>query len=51
MFGNPAPGGFLNPPVDDLTFDLSRAEVAVLNQKVWKLFYDFDVILGMAKVH
>lgn len=50
MFGNPAPGGFLNAPVDDLKFKLAAAELAVLNVPAWNLFWDFDVILGMAKV-
>lgn len=50
MFGNPAPGGFLNAPVDDLTFKLAAAELATLNVPAWNLFWDFDIILGMAKV-
>lgn len=50
MFGNPAPGGFLNAPVADLTFKLAAAELAVLNVAAWNLYWDFDVILGMAKV-
>eukprot|EP01126_Amoeba_proteus_P024131 TRINITY_DN2427_c0_g1_i5.p1 TRINITY_DN2427_c0_g1~~TRINITY_DN2427_c0_g1_i5.p1 ORF type:complete len:1066 (-),score=226.52 TRINITY_DN2427_c0_g1_i5:155-3352(-) len=49
MFGNPASGHFLNPPVEGLTFTHSKAEVAVLNSKAWQLFWDFDIIIGMAK--
>jgi hypothetical protein len=50
MFGNPAAGHFLNAPVDDLTFTLAKAELAVLDVPAWNLFWDFDIILGMAKV-
>eukprot|EP01130_Rhizamoeba_saxonica_P002441 TRINITY_DN1223_c0_g1_i2.p1 TRINITY_DN1223_c0_g1~~TRINITY_DN1223_c0_g1_i2.p1 ORF type:complete len:925 (+),score=193.57 TRINITY_DN1223_c0_g1_i2:106-2880(+) len=49
MFGNPASGGFLSPPDPDLSFTLNVVELAVLDKQVWDLFWDFDVILGMAK--
>lgn len=50
MFGNPSNGGFLLPPDPVKTFKLKTAELRCLNRLVFDLYYDFVVILGMAKV-
>jgi hypothetical protein len=41
---------FLNPPNPARTFTLRTAEIAVLDQNAWELYWDFAVILGIAKV-
>lgn len=41
---------FLNPPNPARTFTLRTAEIAVLDRSAWELYWDFTVILGIAKV-
>jgi alpha-mannosidase len=48
MFGNPGPGMFLNPPDPNKNFSLSTAELRCLDVDVWDLFWDFDIIIGIA---
>lgn len=50
MFGNPADGGFLKPPATNKSFTHSKAEVAILNRTAWSLFWDVEVLIGMARV-
>jgi alpha-mannosidase len=40
---------FLNPPNPNRTFTLRTAEIAVLDRDAWDLYWDFSVILGIAK--
>lgn len=47
MFGT-GKNGLINPPEDNRTFCLSQVELAVPNHAAWKLFYDMQVITGMA---
>ena len=47
MFGN---GDYtIYPPDPNRTFGLSTAELAVPNKDAWGLFYDFQIIIDMAK--
>ncbi|KAG9063638.1 Glycoside hydrolase, 38 vacuolar alpha mannosidase [Linnemannia hyalina] len=47
MFGA-GKNGLINPPEDNRTFYLSQVELAVPNHAAWTLFYDMQVITGMA---
>ncbi len=51
MFGNPADGGFLKPPDPEKTFTLKTAEIRCVSRPAWNLYWDIEVILGIAKVH
>ncbi|KAG0307665.1 hypothetical protein BGZ98_010134 [Dissophora globulifera] len=48
MFGA-GNNGLINPPEEDRKFLLSQVEIVVPNKAAWQLFYDMDIILGMAK--
>jgi hypothetical protein len=50
MFGNPSSGFFLNPPDDELKFELTLAEIAVPNKLAVQLYYDMEILIAMAKV-
>ncbi|GJJ70118.1 alpha-mannosidase [Entomortierella parvispora] len=47
MFGT-GKNGVINPPEDNRTFQLAKAEIVVPNKPAWELYYDMQVILGMA---
>ncbi|KAG0297906.1 Glycoside hydrolase, 38 vacuolar alpha mannosidase [Linnemannia gamsii] len=47
MFGA-GKNGVINPPEENRTFHLSQVELAVPNHAAWQLFYDMQVITGMA---
>ncbi|KAG0078065.1 Glycoside hydrolase, 38 vacuolar alpha mannosidase [Linnemannia elongata] len=47
MFGA-GKNNLISPPEDNRTFYLSQVELAVPNHAAWKLFYDMQVITGMA---
>ncbi|CAI2163478.1 3771_t:CDS:10 [Funneliformis geosporum] len=47
MFGNGS--NTINPPDPNRTFRLTTAELKVPNKDAWGLFYDFQIILDMAK--
>ncbi|OAQ30725.1 glycoside hydrolase family 38 protein [Linnemannia elongata AG-77] len=47
MFGT-GKNSLINPPEDNRTFYLSQVELAIPNHAAWKLFYDMQVITGMA---
>ncbi|GBC03648.1 hypothetical protein RclHR1_05230010 [Rhizophagus clarus] len=47
MFGNGS--NTINPPDPNRTFRLNTVELVVPNKDAWDLFYDFQVILDMAK--
>ncbi|KAG0213254.1 Glycoside hydrolase, 38 vacuolar alpha mannosidase [Mortierella sp. GBA30] len=47
MFGT-GKNGQINPPDENRVFQLSHVEIAVPNKAAWKLFYDMQIILGMA---
>ncbi|KAF9572872.1 Glycoside hydrolase, 38 vacuolar alpha mannosidase [Mortierella alpina] len=47
MFGT-GKNGLINPPDENRFFQLSKAEIAVPNKTAWKLFYDMQIIVGMA---
>ncbi|KAF9193219.1 Glycoside hydrolase, 38 vacuolar alpha mannosidase [Haplosporangium sp. Z 767] len=47
MFGT-GKNGLINPPEEDRRFQLCQVEIAVPNKAAWQLYYDMQVILGMA---
>ncbi|KAF9922353.1 Glycoside hydrolase, 38 vacuolar alpha mannosidase, partial [Linnemannia zychae] len=47
MFGA-GKNGLINPPDENRYFRLAQVEIAVPNQDAWQLFYDMQVITGMA---
>ncbi|KAF9113409.1 Glycoside hydrolase, 38 vacuolar alpha mannosidase [Mortierella sp. AM989] len=47
MFGT-GQNGLINPPDENRSFQLAQVEIAVPNKAAWKLFYDMQIILGMA---
>ncbi|KAF9899447.1 Glycoside hydrolase, 38 vacuolar alpha mannosidase, partial [Lobosporangium transversale] len=47
MFGA-GKDGVINPPEENRYFQLSQVEIAVPNKAAWQLFYDMQVILGIA---
>ncbi|CAG8784831.1 4953_t:CDS:10, partial [Dentiscutata erythropus] len=48
MFGNGI-GSDINPPDPNKYFTLRQVELAIPNQNAWRLMYDFQIILDMAK--
>ncbi|KAF0408009.1 glycoside hydrolase family 38 protein [Gigaspora margarita] len=48
MFGNGI-GSDINPPDPNRYYSLRQVELAIPNQSVWQLMYDFQIILDMAK--
>ena len=42
--------GVINPPKLDKTFELSQCELAVMNEDVFQLIKDFEVLTKLAKV-
>ncbi|KAF9086810.1 Glycoside hydrolase, 38 vacuolar alpha mannosidase [Mortierella sp. GBA35] len=47
MFGT-GMNGLINPPDENRTFKLAQVELVVPNHAAWQLFYDMQVITGMA---
>ncbi|KAG0012639.1 Glycoside hydrolase, 38 vacuolar alpha mannosidase [Entomortierella chlamydospora] len=47
MFGT-GNGGLINPPDNNRSFQLAQVEIAVPNKAAWQLYYDIQVIRGMA---
>ncbi|KAG0004825.1 Glycoside hydrolase, 38 vacuolar alpha mannosidase [Modicella reniformis] len=47
MFGT-GKNGQINPPDENRQFLLAQVEIVVPNKAAWQLFYDMQVILGMA---
>ncbi|KAF9964967.1 Glycoside hydrolase, 38 vacuolar alpha mannosidase [Mortierella alpina] len=47
MFGT-GKNGLINPPDENRFFQLAKVEIAVPNKTAWKLFYDMQIIVGMA---
>ncbi len=48
MFGN-ADGNMINPPNPNRSYWLRTAEIGIPNQEALHLFWDLEIILGMAK--
>eukprot|EP00002_Diphylleia_rotans_P021275 TRINITY_DN4145_c0_g2_i1.p1 TRINITY_DN4145_c0_g2~~TRINITY_DN4145_c0_g2_i1.p1 ORF type:complete len:1050 (-),score=183.94 TRINITY_DN4145_c0_g2_i1:75-3224(-) len=42
-------GGDIFPPDEHKTFSISKIEIAALDQEAWKLFWDYTVIVDIAK--
>ncbi|KAF9975357.1 Glycoside hydrolase, 38 vacuolar alpha mannosidase [Actinomortierella ambigua] len=49
LFGAGRNGELIAPPDENRVFQLSKVEIAVPNKDAWRLYWDIQVIVGMAK--